>query len=160
VIGITSNGQIEKKYTISLGNLGVEKDDIKSSGLISQLSNYAVIDSWQESNNFILIGGVNKRHMFNILYDKEQKKGFNLIYNLNIRDHAFHNDIDGGYPILPRGILSDGSVYEVIEPSNYQYYINTPYNNSIDIKTPYEEPLSYHEMKFDDNPIIMIVHTQ
>lgn len=97
--------------------------------------------------------------MFSGIYDKSSNEGGALVYNYDIKDAGFHNDIDGGYPIYPQGTLSNGSVVQVVEPIDFMYFVNTPYNKQIVPRydnTSLNATLS--NIAFLNNPIIMIVH--
>ena len=73
--------------------------------------NYTQINYLYETPGYFYIQGIQNAKRMSLLYSKDEHKGVNLIFNLSIIDHGFHNDIDGGYPFWPRGQADTGEIF-------------------------------------------------
>jgi len=123
--------------------------------------NYFFYDNVIETDNYFFIDGVYQgRYMKNILYDKIDNISCNVVFNYNIYDKGFHNDLDGGIPFWPKGKISDNIVYDVISPYELKRIINNDYFKTIPIKDKkkHTELISLiSQSSLTDNPIIIIV---
>jgi hypothetical protein len=92
-----------------------------------------------------------------LLYDKQEKLGTLLSYDLN-SSAALINDIDGGLDFWPIGIVKDNQVYKPINIMSLKKELENKPEMTIkfpDKKKAFEKLISDSDIA--DNPIIMIV---
>jgi hypothetical protein len=155
--GLSNNASLNEKWVLDYGE-NKNKDD-SDKEILKDFRSKLMITGWLECKDFIIVRGANKGYSFASIYDKEKKTGKRFVYNLDVRDDGFHNDIDGGYPFDPQISLPDGSVACIVEPGDFVHYTNTPYNRTI---IPKQDNTKLKEIldgiEFSDNPIIIIAH--
>jgi hypothetical protein len=113
-----------------------------------------------ETSGFFFFSGYNHGKALKILYDKKLKNYQEVVYNFDLFDHGFHNDLDGGVPFWPKGTINDSMLYSYMEPNDYLEIINSNYNKEIIVKG---DKGSQILKKFNEkitpmsNPILIIV---
>jgi hypothetical protein len=134
----------------------IQKQDFeKNSG------NYFFYDGINETDNYFFIDGIYQgRYMKSILYNKISNQSSNVVFNYDIHDRGFHNDLDGGIPFWPRGVIGNNKVYDVVSPYKLKSLMSNDYFKTIPVK--YEEKqnelLSLIENSDpNDNPLIIFV---
>jgi hypothetical protein len=114
-----------------------------------------------ETDKFFFIEGIfGRRYARNILYDKITKKSRDIIFNLDLQDTGFHNDIDGSIPFWPKGYVSQNILYDYISPFELKKLMDDPYYRTIAFrdKAKNETIRNYlASAKITDNPIIFLV---
>ena len=136
----------------------VLEDQIKSNNTLISFGLFHEV-----KNCIFLLSGLYNNKNYNILYDKNTKKIFNMKFdhsdlNFQIKS-GFINDIDGGYPFLPFGVISENKVYCYFYPYMLQNKMKDEIFENIKIKNPSQrERLNeiLNASKEQDNPIIMI----
>jgi hypothetical protein len=126
------------------------------------IEEYTCVDDMLETNSFFFFHGVHNGLIFQIVYDKGRKAAVNVHFNYRDDDMAsrFLNDLDGGSPFWPKGVLEDGRVYSAVELYSLREYLKeTPFRN-IHPKTD-SLAVSLNALiaksEFMDNPCLMFV---
>lgn len=96
-----------------------------------------------------------------IIYNKKDGSNFNVVFNYDIYDNGFHNDLDGGIPFWPKGQTDKGELFDYMNPYDLKELISKPYFKSIKVinKTNKEQLMKLlDKSKMEDNPIVFIVN--
>jgi hypothetical protein len=83
----------------------------------------------------------------------------NIIFNLDLHDAGFHNDIDGGIPFWPKGQVSQNVLYDYISPFELKRLMDDPYYKTIKFRDKEQNKALRNcidSAKITDNPIIFI----
>lgn len=123
---------------------------------ISERDKYIKIWSIVESKRFLFLKVGYEKRLKHILYDKQTKESFNVIYYADdkIDDIKILNDIDGGMPFWPIGNVSGNKVFTYFDGFKYKESLKEN-DNANDSQKTFTKIISMSEMS--DNPIIMIV---
>jgi hypothetical protein len=161
---ITSDFKVSSKSIIfySKDKLPFIDTSTPQSEFLSILTKYVTLNSYSESEKYIFFVVNNKETRNNILFDKTSGISTNLTFNKQLRDisiNSFYNDLDGGPPFWPAGIISGDKAFSLIQISSLKRY----YDSNKDQLELLEQ---FHNLKIqeilknstiNDNPIIMIV---
>jgi hypothetical protein len=104
-----------------------------------------------------------KRYSKRILYNKTTRKSKDIIFNLDLHDWGFHNDIDGSIPFWPKGKISQNILYDYITPEELKELMSHPYYENIEVKNNEKHQIikNYLDSAVEDaNPIIFFVTTK
>jgi hypothetical protein len=157
------NNHFEKKpgYQLFLGRHALPEDDKYNIHYIDSMKDDEfMITKIMETDRFFFIEGLfGRRHAKHILYDKTTKKSRDIIFNLDLHDTGFHNDIDGSIPFWPKGYVSQNVLYDYISPFELKQLMDDPYYKTIMFrdKAKNEDIRNYlASAKITDNPIIFL----
>jgi hypothetical protein len=158
---LDNNFEIKPAYQFFLGRHSLSEEskyNIRYDDYMKD--NEFMITKLMETDRFFFIEGLfGRRYARNILYDKTTKKSRNIIFNLDIHDAGFHNDIDGSIPFWPKGYASQNVLYDYISPYELKQLMNDPYYKTIKFrdKEQNEKIKNYlSSAKITDNPIIFL----
>ncbi|HOP31519.1 MAG TPA: 6-bladed beta-propeller [Spirochaetota bacterium] len=87
-----------------------------------------------ETNSYFLIDCGFNNTIKAVFLNKKDLKGGNVIFDYEILDHGFVNDIDGGYPFWPKGISDQGDLLTWFEPLTLKRYLGYEEFTGIEIK--------------------------
>jgi len=129
---------------------------------IETLKKYVIPQYFYETNRYMFFELGNKGKMNHIYYDKFSGKSFNLEFKEEVGNRinfSFYNDIDGGLPFWPDGVISEDKVFSVIYGYDLKKYYDEHRNKSAKLITPQNDKILklINQTKLTDNPIIMIV---
>lgn len=120
-----------------------------------------IMDKFIETDNYFFIEGVlGSRFMKNILYEKESGESKNIVFNYDFHDVGFHNDLDGGIPFWPQGIVAPNVLYDCMSPFELKRLMKHNYFKTIKIRDSVKNTtLKDHlkNAKITDNPILFIL---
>jgi hypothetical protein len=157
------NNNFEKKpgYKFFLGRHALPEDDKYNSNYVNSMKDDEfMITRIMETDRFFFIEGLfGRRHAKNILYDKTTKKSRDIIFNLDLHDIGFHNDIDGSIPFWPKGQVSQNVLYDYISPYELKQLMNDPYYKTIKFRDKEQNERIRNclsSAKVTDNPIIFL----
>ncbi len=112
------------------------------------------------TNRYMFFYINNKSRLNKIYYDKKNKESYSLQFRDKITNRlkfSFTNDIDGGLPFWPHGVISENKVFRLIYGYELKQYLNLKKKkNEIQLHYPVLEKIA-NNAKIDDNPILMIV---
>ena len=123
--------------------------------------NYFEFSSFIETANYFFLNGIFKgKYARNIIYYKGNKTSKNVVFNYSFHDWGFHNDIDGGIPFWPKGIIDEYTIFDYMSPFLLKKLMSNKYFESIEIKDKTKNKqlrsiLDASEMQ--DNPIIFVL---
>lgn len=157
---IDSDFKMVPKYIIK------DKDLMPKSKLFSPkaenfLGKYFVIDKIIETEHLCYFEGIYKLHDAAIIHNKLTGENFDLLYNLDIWDHGFLNDLDGGPPFRPQFQLNEKVLYSYLKPKDFLNVYEHPYTQNIKaLHMDWHHKLGVLAKKIDlkDNGIIQIVY--
>lgn len=118
------------------------------------------IDAVYETNSYLYIEGSKDAYRKTVLYSKADQSGVNLVFNYDIIDSGFTNDIDGGYPFWPREQSPSGLLYTWFNPIRFSLKFQDSYFDEIRVKHPDLKKAFRTLMENADdttNPVIMVV---
>jgi hypothetical protein len=144
---------VNDNYQTSIANFSVRNSDAVRFGDFIELEKH-----------IFLLKGIYRNELKHIVYEKKSKRAYNLVFkhedkNFNIRA-GFYNDIDGGYPFLPRGAISKNRAYCYFYPYILNKKLETDPFKSINYKDKNkrkELDALLRQSHILDNPIIMII---
>jgi hypothetical protein len=148
-------------YQFFLGRHALPEDDKYNIHYVDYMKDdECMITKVMETDRFFFIEGLlGGRYAKNILYDKATKRSRDIIFNLDLHDAGFHNDIDGSIPFWPKGQVSQNVLYDYISPYELKQLMNAPYYKTIKFrdKEQNEKIKNYlSSAKITDNPIIFL----
>ena len=76
-------------------------------------------ENFIEAGDYFFLSGWSQNRMIKILYNKNAKTYSEPVYNYNIMDHAFFNDLDGGIPFWPNGKIGEKHLFCIVEPIEF-----------------------------------------
>ncbi|MDR2407269.1 MAG: 6-bladed beta-propeller [Bacteroidales bacterium] len=161
VFYLNNNFKREPGYQFFLGKYTLSENNRYNSHYINHMKdNEFMITRIMETNRFFFIEGLFGRyHARNILYDKTTKKSRNIIFNLDLHDAGFHNDIDGSIPFWPKGQVSQNVLYDYISPYELKKLMEDPYYKTIKFRDKEQNERIKNWLssaKITDNPIIVL----
>lgn len=122
---------------------------------------YIIISNYIESERYIFYTFLNKGLLTRVYYDKNDNQS-SLLKPLEVttdqKNWAFENDIDGGLPFWPMGLVGDKSVFCLLQAFEFKQHfaIKPGAFNSV----PKDKKLNFERIvksiDIYDNPIIMI----
>lgn len=132
-------------------------------GQIQEKKFYAS-DLVETSRFIIMTKGLYQNNVYHVLYDKDQKKA-NAFYighqDMRTRlNSGFINDIDGGYPFLPSGVIAKDVLYGIFYAYDMKNKWADEFFSQVEVKDEKgrQELLQLLEGATDtDNPIVMLV---
>ncbi len=118
-----------------------------------------------EAKRFIFMPkGVYQNKVFHLLYDKKTKEisTFRLMHSsLGVQlETGFINDIDGGYPFLPSGVISATEAYDSFYASDLKKLLADDFFKKVEPKNKKASEVLKNLLSkstLEDNPIIMMV---
>jgi len=115
-----------------------------------------------ETPGFYFTRCVFNKRSYCLFIDKSDLKGGNVVFNYDIIDNGFHNDIDGGYPFWPEGISDKGELFtwfDIMAFRERKYLKNEEYFLSLNVKNT-EKADAFKKMLESagekTNPVIML----
>ncbi|MDR0604838.1 MAG: 6-bladed beta-propeller [Bacteroidales bacterium] len=157
------NKHFEKKfgYKFFLGKHALSEDNKYNIHYVDYMKDDEfMITKVIETDKFFFIEGLlGRRYAKNILYDKTTKKSRDIIFNLDLHDAGFHNDIDGSIPFWPKGQVSQNVLYDYISPFELKRLMNDPYYKTIEFRDKAKNEAIRNCVDFakiTDNPIIFL----
>ncbi|OQP60499.1 hypothetical protein A3860_33065 [Niastella vici] len=148
------------KYIIKDKDL-MPKSKLFSTKVRNFLGQHFVIDKIIETEHFCYFEGIYKLHDAVIIHNKLTGENFNLLYNLDIWDHGFLNDLDGGPPFRPQFQSNEKVLYSYLKPRDFLNVYEHPYTQNIKaLHKDWRHKLGVLAKKIDlkDNGIIQIVY--
>lgn len=135
---LNSNRILKKKYVFDLGENSISKEEFKNQNQSDNNSinlEKATLDGdIIESDNYIFSNIIYKKRLVTAFYSKKEKKAVNVIFNLDVIDHGFHNDLDGGMPFWPIGTSPNGEWISYFSPILVKNKLQNPYFETIKVK--------------------------
>jgi len=128
--------------------------------LLEKDSNHSGIDELYETSNYMFFWGVKSKYLWNVFYIKSDKNSYYPIFDLNLGQFGFINDLNGGMPFWPNGRVSDNVLINVYNPQELKNIITSEYIDTIHIKFPekYKELLNHLDTcSLETNQFIDIV---
>lgn len=161
VFYLTSDLGIKAGYRLFLGKHELPDESKYNMNYINYMKeNEYMIDRIIEINRFLFIEGIFGRcYIQRILYDKTTKKSRGIIFNLDIHDAGFHNDIDGSIPFWPKGYADTNVLYDYISPYELKRLMNNPYFKTIKYRNQQQNDSItryIRSAKITDNPVIFL----
>ncbi|MEL6864145.1 MAG: 6-bladed beta-propeller, partial [Bacteroidota bacterium] len=162
IFRITDDRKVIPRYHLDLGKDNMPHElaayDEKFNHHITE---YSIIDKVLESKHYLFISGIYKGYLKEIFCDKRSNECHNLVFNLSIKDHGFHNDIDGGAPFWPYGVVGNGWVFGSFQATDLQtYWTFDDYFDNMEVKYPERQKTLeaiVENSTIDSNPIIQLV---
>lgn len=111
-----------------------------------------------ETKKFLFFRIAYKRHLRHILYSKENNNAECIVHHIkNVPFASFINDIDGGLPFWPEGIMNENKTFSLIY--GYELLLKLQGNKAKEFFQPVNNLLMHlsSNAQISDNPIIMIV---
>ena len=166
IFGVSQDFKVTPRWIIKHDNNYVDKKDFSRGRVFSNFfagSKKNMLTSILETENFFFLTMDQEINEYSILYNKSLKSVIIPGQNSNyLRGYGFINDLDGGFPFWPTGIIDKNTVYAIVTPEVLKSYKNNlPLTNKINIKYPdlnskFESMVS--KLKENNNPIIIKVH--
>lgn len=156
------DNKIKRKYVFDLGDNGLSTDEIidQAKKRSIGISKRGTLDGdIIESRNFFFANLNYKNTMVTAFYSKEDKKTVDVIFNLDVIDHGFHNDLDGGIPFWPLGTTPDGKWFSYFNPIWAKEKLKNPYFDTFEVKNEHlrKKFREFINNKNEyDNPIIQL----
>jgi hypothetical protein len=158
------NDRFERKseYQLFIGRHALSEDDKYNIHYVDHMKDDEfMITKIMETDKFFFIEGLfGRRYAKRILYNKATKKSRDIIFNLDLHDAGFHNDIDGSIPFWPKGYVSQNVLYDYISPFELKQLMNDPYYKTIAFRDKAKNEAIRNclaSAKITDNPIIFLV---
>jgi hypothetical protein len=156
ILEISEDAKVKVKYKIK---------NLNSSGYSIE-ENLNILKYFENKEYVFFPNCIYKGDLRRVVFDKSSQHAFELQFdhpNINVRlKSGFMNDIDGGYPFLPRGVTPNGELFSYFNVYDLQFLLdNAVIHSEIDVK----ENLIADSIRIErllekpvtDNPIIMIV---
>lgn len=108
---------------------------------------------------FFLEGVYNMTYMRNILFNKNDQTSRNVVFDYEIQDQGFINDIDGGIPFWPKGVARPNELYDYISPIILKRLLKNDFFETIPVKNKEQNKQlkdALNNCNISDNPIIFI----
>jgi len=161
IYGITKDLQITPRWRIINSGEYIGYDGYMSgqSDRLWELGKYYIGKIFETTDYFFIEYGKNHQVYTLLLSKKDQK-----IRNVKLRNESinhswgFENDIDGGYPFWPNGIIDQNTLYSILSVSTLKEYYRSQKNSAT--SNPFNNNTLREKVgTMDDlgNPIIMIV---
>jgi hypothetical protein len=158
------NDRFERKseYQLFIGRHALSEDDKYNIHYVDSMKDDEfMITKVMETDKFFFIEGLfGRRYAKRILYNKETQRSRDIIFNLDIHDAGFHNDIDGSIPFWPKGQADTNVLYDFISPYELKQLMDNPYFKTIKFRNQQQNDsiMRYiRSAKITDNPIIFLV---
>lgn len=156
-----ADGKVIPRYKI-INNYEPEIEDLNTSQI--QEDKYVFSDLIESSRFIFLTKGLYKKDVYHVLYDKVNKtaNAFQIKHESpGIRLNAgFINDLDGGYPFLPLGLVSKDQAYGTFLPFEMKNMLSDKTFSAVKIKDK-DKNADFIQLieasNAEDNPIVMIV---
>ena len=166
IYGVSRDLKVTPRWIIKYDNNYVDKRVFQNRRFNKYLyagsKKYMLYSFVESENHFFLImnRGINR---YSVLYNKNEKRGIAVGQNSYFfGGSGFINDLDGGYPFWPRGIIDNKTLYAIIRPDELKYYINNSDTlNNVKIKFPEKQKVlenMVNNLSKNDNQIIIKVH--
>jgi hypothetical protein len=148
-------------YQLFLGRHALSEDNKYNIHYVDYMKDDEfMITKVMETDKFFFIEGLfGRRYAKRIMYDKATKKSRDIIFNLDLHDAGFHNDIDGSIPFWPKGYVSQNVLYDYISPFELKRLMNDPYYKTIEFRDKAKNEAIRNFLasaKITDNPIIFL----
>ena len=132
------------------------------SELLSKLKTHVFLNWYSETEKYMFFEIGNKGKRNNILLDKLSGRSFNLPFNKELGDisiTSFYNDLDGGPPFWPSGVIANDRVFSFIQISSLKKYYDANKTQLDRLEYFHNDKLQeiLEKSAINDNPIIMIV---
>ncbi len=124
------------------------------------LINHNEFSSLIETNNYLFLNGTHNLYKSNIWYQKKTKKSFQVLFDFDIYDFGFYDNISGGMPFWPSGKINDNTLYQIVEPTKLQEVISSNFYDTVNIQNLQQHKKLIEFVKkttLETNPIIAIV---
>ncbi len=161
IYNISSNNIINPRYNIITNNEPIDVEITKVwSKYLGWLKHHNSISSIIETSKFLFFTGSHNMYTKNIFFDKTSNECYNVVFDLDIWDNGFYNDIDGGMPFWPSGKINDRTLYQIVEPMKLQQIISSSFYDTVTIKNINQHNKLVEFLNNSDletNPIIVIV---
>lgn len=155
------NGDIIPRYKI-INNFTPKIEDFNTSQI--QEDKFIVSDLIETSRYIFMTKGIYENDVYHVIYDKVHREvnAFQVSHEYpEIRlNSGFINDIDGGYPFLPLGLISKDKAYCTFFAYEMKNMLSDEFFAKVEFKNEdgHEQLLKILEdSNLEDNPIIMIV---
>jgi hypothetical protein len=158
---LTNDFEIKQGYRFFLGKHALSEKSKYSIDYINVMKDneYLISQVIETDKFFFLYGVVGKCYFQRILYDKTNKTGRGIIFNLDLHDAGFHNDIDGSIPFWPKGQVSQNVLYDYISPFELKRLMDDPYYKTVQFRDKEKNEALRNclaSAKITDNPIIFL----
>ena len=87
-----------------------------------------------ETKDYLFINLSYHQYAKSVFYNKSDGSNCNVVFNYDIYDVGFHNDIDGGMPFWPKAGTNDGKLINYFYPSAFLKVYENDYYESIKVK--------------------------
>ena len=150
---INSSGEVKRKYVFELGSNALPLEDLMTTDMSDKTYE---LHSIIESDHYIFSEFMDNRYRVTAFYSKETKEAKNVIFNYDVIDQGFHNDIDGGMPFWPSNTSHDGKWVSYFYPSDAHRKLNDSYFDSYAIKDNAARKDLLQLVAETENPIIQL----
>lgn len=131
VFEVISSKEANESIIIDLGNKALPLEELGNEGISEKAFG---IQSVIESSGYLFTKFAYKRHRVAAFYSKKDKKAANVIFNYDLIDTGFHNDIDGGMPFWPIATTHDGKWVSLFTPLKAKRILNDSYYDSFTVQ--------------------------
>lgn len=160
VIYLNENRKIIKSHVFQYDKYKMPSRDQYSSDKFHKKHNYFFLDNLLETDNFFFLEGVYKNtSMKNILVNKNDKTARNVVFNYDIQDRGFTNDIDGGIPFWPKGHAGPNELYDYTSPFLLKRLLKNDFFKTIPVANKKQNDQLkdlLNNCNINENPIIFI----
>ena len=154
---LDNNKNVINGYMLSYGKYKIPSS-VKHNRHWEVEGDYFFADRVMESENYLFIEGIYQaKYARNILYNKRNYISKNVVFNYEFHDRGFHNDLDGGIPFWPKGVVAKNILYDHISPIQLKRLMDHEYYKNIPIKNMKQNQLLkqlLQDCEITDNPII------
>ncbi len=163
IIYLDEKRNVQKGYAFSFEpyRMPVSKRGNINFWMSREKNNYFYIDKITETDNYFFINGIfQNTYSRNILFNKRLNTSRNVIFNLDLQDWGFHNDLDGSIPFWPKGVAGSNLLYDYASPFRLRELMGNAYFEHIPVKNQnkHEEITAIlNRSRMTDNPIIFLV---
>jgi len=160
VFKISNDCKITPLYQIVVNDSPIEKEIITKGNRMNWLKDHNEIYSFIETNNLFFFYGIHKLTRADICFFKDSNSGYVVLFDYDICDTGFYDDISGGMPFFPTGKINDSTLFQIIEPIKLQQVISSDFYDTVKIRNSVQHSkLMEFALKsnLETNPIIAIV---
>lgn len=154
---VSNNLKLKPKYFINYENKLPYKYLLEDHvAKFQEKEDYIILERYVESSRYLFFRFANFKLLSHIFYDKRNGQSYNLRYDKKSSlgfNFAFYNDIDGGLPFWPQGIISENKLFMIVHGYELKEYLK---KHKIDKNNTLLYKISQN-YSISDNPMLMVV---
>lgn len=161
---ITRDFKTIPKYKLNIGNNTLPPESHVKEIVydFNKYKKYDKLNRMHETKDYIFFSVMHKNRLHKIVYNKKTKQSSTVEFKRPFKKgihFSFYNDIDGGVPFWPNGIISDKKVFMITYGYEIKDYISKKGENfdALDSKSRQKLLDLVSESKIVDNPMLMVV---